>query len=110
MTLPNALLASGKSTQDKPTDVGSKRSLDDKCNESDSKRPNRSVTDITVKPPRKGVPKLNAKFWASFPYDLWERIYAKAWNAWASAWNQTLATDEKARMHAISYESKKEMI
>ena len=39
-----------------------------------------------------------------------ERIYAKAWNAWASAWNQTLATDEKARMHAISYESKKEMI
>ena len=39
-----------------------------------------------------------------------ERIYAKAWNAWASAWNQTLATDEKARMAAISYESRKEMI
>ena len=39
-----------------------------------------------------------------------ERVYAKAWNAWASAWNQTLATDEKARMSAISYESKKEMI
>jgi len=39
-----------------------------------------------------------------------ERVYAKAWNAWASAWNQTLATDEKTRMSAISYESKKEMI
>jgi len=39
-----------------------------------------------------------------------ERVYAKAWNAWASAWNQTLATDEKARMAAISYESRKEMI
>ena len=39
-----------------------------------------------------------------------ERVYAKAWNAWASAWNQPLATDEKARMSAISYESKKEMI
>lgn len=39
-----------------------------------------------------------------------ERVYAKAWNAWASAWNQTLATDEKARMSAPSYESKKEMI
>ena len=39
-----------------------------------------------------------------------ERVYAKAWNAWASAWNQTLATDEKARMSAPSYESRKEMI
>ena len=39
-----------------------------------------------------------------------ERVYAKAWNAWASAWNQTLATDEKTRMSAPSYESKKEMI
>ncbi len=36
-----------------------------------------------------------------------ERVYAKAWNAWASAWNQTLATDEKARMSAPSYEYKK---
>lgn len=39
-----------------------------------------------------------------------ERVYSKAWNAWASAWNQTLATDEKARMSAPSYETRKEMI
>ncbi len=39
-----------------------------------------------------------------------ERVYAKAWNAWASAWNQTLATDEKSRMAAPRFETLKEMI
>ena len=39
-----------------------------------------------------------------------ERIYAKAWNAWASAWNKTLAADERNRMTAPSYEGMKEMI
>lgn len=39
-----------------------------------------------------------------------EKIYAKAWNAWASAWNQTLATDEKQRMRAVGYDELKEMI
>lgn len=39
-----------------------------------------------------------------------ERIYSKAWNAWASAWNKTLAADERTRMTAPSYESMKEMI
>jgi sulfur relay (sulfurtransferase) DsrC/TusE family protein len=39
-----------------------------------------------------------------------ERIYAKAWNAWASAWNQTLAVDERAKMVAPRYEDLKEMI
>ena len=38
-----------------------------------------------------------------------EKVYAKAWNAWASAWNQTLATDEKARMAAPRYDTLKEM-
>lgn len=39
-----------------------------------------------------------------------ERIYSKAWNAWASAWNKTLAADERSRMTAPSYETLKEMI
>ena len=39
-----------------------------------------------------------------------ERIYSKAWNAWASAWNKTLAADERNRMTAPSYEDMKEMI
>lgn len=39
-----------------------------------------------------------------------ERIYSKAWNAWASAWNKTLAADERSRMSAPSYENMKEMI
>ena len=39
-----------------------------------------------------------------------EKIYSKAWNAWASAWNKTLAADERNRMTAPSYESMKEMI
>jgi len=39
-----------------------------------------------------------------------EHIYAKAYNAWASAWNQTLATDEKQRMRAVGYDELKEMI
>jgi hypothetical protein len=38
-----------------------------------------------------------------------EAIYAKAWNAWASAWNQTLAVDEKGRMKAHRYDTLKEM-
>jgi hypothetical protein len=37
-----------------------------------------------------------------------EAIYAKAWNAWASAWNQTLAVDE-SRMKAHRYDKLKEM-
>mgnify|MGYP003135648153 CR=1 FL=1 len=37
-----------------------------------------------------------------------EKMYAKAWNAWASAWNQTLATDE-SRMKAHRYDTIKEM-
>jgi hypothetical protein len=39
-----------------------------------------------------------------------EKIYSKAWNAWASAWNKTLAADERNRMTAPTYESMKEMI
>ena len=39
-----------------------------------------------------------------------EKIYSKAWNAWASAWNKTLAADERNRMTAPSYENMKEMI
>ena len=39
-----------------------------------------------------------------------EKVYAKAWNAWASAWNQTLATDEKQRMRAVGYDELKERI
>lgn len=39
-----------------------------------------------------------------------ERIYSKAWNAWASAWNKTLAADERSRMSAPSYDAMKEMI
>lgn len=38
-----------------------------------------------------------------------EEIYARAWNAWAKAWNGTLAVDEKARMAAPTYEQVKEM-
>jgi hypothetical protein len=38
-----------------------------------------------------------------------ESIYARAWNAWAKAWNGTLAVDEKARMAAPRYEDMKEM-
>jgi len=39
-----------------------------------------------------------------------EKIYSKAWNAWASAWNKTLAADERSRMSAPSYDAMKEMI
>ena len=38
-----------------------------------------------------------------------ERVYAKAWNAWASAWNQTLAAEEKSRMAAPRFDTMKEM-
>jgi subtilase family serine protease len=38
-----------------------------------------------------------------------ETMYAKAYNAWASAWNQTLAGDEKGRMKAHRYDTLKEM-
>tara|TARA_R100000988_G_scaffold18215_3_gene8795 strand:- start:16565 stop:18469 length:1905 start_codon:yes stop_codon:yes gene_type:complete len=38
-----------------------------------------------------------------------EDIYSRAWNAWAKAWNQTLAHDEKT-MRAPRYEDIKEMI
>ena len=33
-----------------------------------------------------------------------EAIYAKAWNAWAGAWNRTLSASEKGRMGAPSFE------
>ena len=39
-----------------------------------------------------------------------EAIYAKGWNAWANAWNRTLAASEKDRMRAPLYEQAKEMI
>ena len=39
-----------------------------------------------------------------------EDIYARCWNAWASAWNGTLSVDEKAKMAAPTYETMKEMI
>ena len=38
-----------------------------------------------------------------------EAIYSKAYNAWASAWNKTLAADERSRMTAHKYEAIKEM-
>ena len=39
-----------------------------------------------------------------------EDIYARCWNAWAKAWNGTLATDESDSMRAPTYEERKEMI
>ena len=39
-----------------------------------------------------------------------ESTYAKAWNAWASAWNKTLAVAERDTMRAPNYEERKEMI
>ena len=39
-----------------------------------------------------------------------EEIYEKAWNAWASAWNNTLARNEKDDMRAAKYSEIKEMI
>ena len=39
-----------------------------------------------------------------------ERVYAKAWNAWAKAWNGTLSIDEREKMSAPNYEDMKEMI
>tara|TARA_R100000697_G_scaffold104821_2_gene118383 strand:- start:293 stop:2299 length:2007 start_codon:yes stop_codon:yes gene_type:complete len=38
-----------------------------------------------------------------------EAVYSKAYNAWASAWNKTLAADERSRMTAHKYEAIKEM-
>ena len=38
-----------------------------------------------------------------------EQIYARAWNAWASAWNSTLGVEEKKSMAAPTYSQKKEM-
>ena len=38
-----------------------------------------------------------------------EGVYAKAWNAWAKAWNGTLSVEEKAKMAAPSYDAMKEM-
>tara|TARA_B100001094_G_scaffold242034_1_gene237987 strand:+ start:5475 stop:7412 length:1938 start_codon:yes stop_codon:yes gene_type:complete len=38
-----------------------------------------------------------------------EQIYARAWNAWASAWNSTLGVEEKKSMAAPNYSQKKEM-
>jgi len=39
-----------------------------------------------------------------------ESTYAKAWNAWASAWNKTLAVAERNTMSAPNFEERKEMI
>jgi hypothetical protein len=39
-----------------------------------------------------------------------ESTYAKAWNAWASAWNKTLAVAERNTMRAPNFEERKEMI
>ncbi len=39
-----------------------------------------------------------------------EDIYARCWNAWAKAWNGTLATDENDRMRAPTFAERKEMI
>jgi hypothetical protein len=39
-----------------------------------------------------------------------EDVYARCWNAWAKAWNGTLAADENDRMRAPTYEERKEMI
>jgi hypothetical protein len=39
-----------------------------------------------------------------------ESTYAKAWNAWASAWNKTLAVAERNSMRAPNFEERKEMI
>ena len=38
-----------------------------------------------------------------------EKMYAKAYNAWASAWNSTLVVDEKGSMKAHGYDTLKEM-
>ena len=37
-----------------------------------------------------------------------ESVYAKAWNAWAKGWNQTLSASEKEIMRAPTYEEAKE--
>ena len=39
-----------------------------------------------------------------------EAIYERCWNAWAKAWNGTLASDEKSTMRAPMYQDAKEMI
>jgi len=38
-----------------------------------------------------------------------EALYAKAWNAWAGAWNKTLAVGEGTQMVAPTYDTIKEM-
>ena len=38
-----------------------------------------------------------------------EELYGRAWNAWAKAWNGTLAGDEKSEMRAPLYKEIKEM-
>tara|TARA_R100001443_G_scaffold54172_1_gene65620 strand:- start:442 stop:2370 length:1929 start_codon:yes stop_codon:yes gene_type:complete len=38
-----------------------------------------------------------------------EDLYARAWNAWAGAWNKTLAVGEGDRMKAPTYDTIKEM-
>ena len=38
------------------------------------------------------------------------KAYEKAWNAWASAWNKTLAVAERDSMRAPSFEERMEMI
>ena len=38
-----------------------------------------------------------------------EELYSRCWNAWAKAWNGTLAIDERSSMQAPKYEEIKEM-
>tara|TARA_R110000851_G_scaffold206613_1_gene358628 strand:+ start:320 stop:1720 length:1401 start_codon:yes stop_codon:yes gene_type:complete len=38
-----------------------------------------------------------------------EALYSKAWNAWAGAWNKTLAVGEGTKMLAPTYDTMKEM-
>jgi len=38
-----------------------------------------------------------------------EELYSRCWNAWAKAWNGTLAIDERSSMQAPRYEKMKEM-
>ena len=39
-----------------------------------------------------------------------EKIYERCWNAWAKAWNGTLAHEEKSTMRAPMYAEAKEVI
>ena len=79
-----ATSASGVTTEPKSGEAGSRPSIGQAISMSGKRKSpeagdvvpstprevHESVTDITVKPPRERVPKLNAEFWARFPYDI----------------------------------------